>query len=74
MNKDAATWEKPDMFYGFRFVKPDIIKETEINTTRPSELHLSTRNENFDIPQDAKSSAYTAISDWQQWGTGKAAW
>ncbi|KAI1381213.1 cytochrome P450 [Hypoxylon crocopeplum] len=65
MNRNPNTWSKADEFYIFRFVKPEILEHAETYIEGLS-------SEKFKIPELGKSSVYTDLTDWQQWGTGKA--
>ena len=69
MNMDPANFVNAHDFYGFRFVKPEVLAEAEKNIPA-----LSNSNEEFQIPEPGKSSNYIELSDWQQWGTGRCAW
>ncbi|RYP79128.1 hypothetical protein DL771_000106 [Monosporascus sp. 5C6A] len=73
MNRIPATWAEADKFYGFRFVKPEVLEQAKQNIKGLSSgLSSSPSNDSFEIPKGGKPSAYTDLSDWQQWGTGKA--
>lgn len=67
MNRNPNYLSKPDEFYIFRFVKPKILEDAE-------KYIKGISSEEFKIPEAGKASAYTDLSDWQQWGTGKASW
>ncbi|XXH01354.1 pre-mRNA-splicing factor rse1 [Hypoxylon texense] len=67
MNRNPNTWSKADEFYIFRFAKPEVLEQAETYIDGLS-------SEKFKIPEAGKSSAYTDLTDWQQWGTGKASW
>ncbi|KAI1123641.1 putative cytochrome P450 [Nemania abortiva] len=64
MNRNPNTWAKADEFYIFRFVKPEVLEQAEKYIEGLS-------SDKFKIPEAGKTSAYTDVSGWQQWGTGK---
>lgn len=70
MNTDPSNFNKAQEFYGFRFVKPEVLAQAEQNLAGLS----SSPNESFVIPQAGKASSFIELSDWQQWGTGRCAW
>lgn len=75
MNRNPETWAKADEFYGFRFVKPEVLDAARKSISSfATVLPSAESNESFTIPEAGKASEYTNLSDWQQWGTGKASW
>ncbi|QLI65112.1 Cytochrome P450 monooxygenase BOA4 [Metarhizium brunneum] len=73
MNRNPETWAKADEFYGFRFVKPEVLDAAQKSISSfGTVLPLAKSTESFTIPEAGKASEYTNLSDWQQWGTGKA--
>jgi hypothetical protein len=69
MNTDSANFIHANTFYGFRFVKSEVLEEAA--RFLPA---LSNPTESFTIPEAGKASNYVELSDWQQWGTGRCAW
>ncbi|KAH0598468.1 hypothetical protein MHUMG1_03766 [Metarhizium humberi] len=73
MNRNPETWAKADEFYGFRFVKPEVLDAAQKSISSfATVLPSAESTESFTIPEAGKASEYTNLSDWQQWGTGKA--
>lgn len=61
MNRNPYIWPKVDEFYGFRFVKPEILEQ-------PARSHDTlawavSQEETFLIPQDGKSTFYIDLTD-----------
>lgn len=70
-----VNWAKADEFYGFRFVKPEVLDAAQKSISSfATVLPSAESNESFTIPEAGKASEYTNLSDWQRWGTGKASW
>ncbi|KFG84652.1 putative cytochrome P450 [Metarhizium anisopliae] len=68
-----VNWAKADEFYGFRFVKPEVLDAAQKSISSfATVLPSAESNESFTIPEAGKASEYTNLSDWQRWGTGKA--
>lgn len=75
MNRNPETWAKADEFYGFRFVKPEVLDKAQKRIRSLFTVLSSAKsNKSFTIPEAGKASEYTNLSDWQQWGSGKASW
>ncbi|KAK3385913.1 cytochrome P450 [Podospora didyma] len=65
MMNDAAFFASPDEFHGFRFANPSLLASAAEKNLIPAGL----------VPEltNSAASAFTDISDWQLWGTGKCA-
>lgn len=72
MNTDPANFAKATDFYGFRFVKPEVLEQA-VQTLDALSSPSSTQD-NLTIPESGKASNYIELSDWQQWGTGRCSW